>query len=85
MSNSDESDRITFRCQVCDATLAVDSANPPAEDEMLHCNGCGRAIAKFGEVKRALIQAGKDHLEKLVGDAFGKPIKLDWKNSSEKD
>jgi hypothetical protein len=61
----------------------VDEANPMRGDEMFNCNGCGRQIAKFGDLKAAMIKAGKDGMEKEVSRAFGKPVKLDWKSKDD--
>lgn len=70
-------DRITFNCTTCGATIMVDESNMPGDDEMFHCSGCGREIGKFGVVKAAMIEAGKSEIDKLVEGAFGK--KPDWR------
>lgn len=79
--SEEQQDSIAFRCEACGTTLGIDESNPPGDGDMYSCNGCGREIGKFGDVKAAMIQAAKDELDKIVSDAFGKPIKLDWKSA----
>lgn len=69
-------DSITFNCTECGAPLTINDDNPPADDDVYRCPGCGREIGKFGEMKEAMHQAAKDHLDKMIEDRFGK--KPDW-------
>jgi hypothetical protein len=83
--SEDGKSSFTFRCQVCGVTLGIDEANPPADDDIFACNGCGREIGQFGVVKAALIQASKDHIDEIISGTFGKPIKLDWKDRDDQE
>lgn len=67
------SDRFTFACTACGATIAIDENKPLNDEDILHCPDCKRAIGPFGTVRDALVNAAKAEIDKLVGQRFGKP------------
>ncbi len=69
---AEDSDRLTFKCEACQADITIDEANPPNDDDMYCCPGCGREIATYGALKVALVDAAKTHVDKMFNDRFGK-------------
>lgn len=66
------SENITFNCQECGTTLGIDESNPPNDTDIFCCNGCGREIGPYGQVKAALVETAKAELDKMVESTFGK-------------
>lgn len=67
-----ESDRITFKCVDCGSPVVIDNDNPPRDEDALACHGCGRTFGTFAEVREAMLQKGREIIDKMVGDRFGK-------------
>ncbi|CAL8972750.1 hypothetical protein RHODGE_RHODGE_00996 [Rhodoplanes serenus] len=59
-------DRLTFHCVDCKHPVVVDGDNPPNDDDILVCQGCGRAFGTYAGVKQAMIEAGKREINEMV-------------------
>ena len=63
------SDRITFKCIDCGSPVTVDDANPPKDDDILSCCGCGRTFGTYAQIREAMIEEGKKVVDKMIDDA----------------
>ncbi|UJW87924.1 hypothetical protein [Devosia sp. SL43] len=57
---------ITFACDKCGNTLAIDETNPPKDDDAVTCGGCGQHFGFYGLFKERL----KDEAEAKARDWF---------------
>jgi hypothetical protein len=62
-------DRITFACNDCGVPVGVEGGNLPNDNEILKCQGCGRAFGTYTEVRTAMIEAGKRIVNEMIGKA----------------
>lgn len=69
---------ITFACLDCGSTEFVFPNDPPQDDDIISCNGCGKEIGRYADIQEATIEAGKAEVDKWVEDAFGKGVKPTW-------
>lgn len=60
--------RITFKCAKCGTALTVSKANPPNDDDIISCRGCGHVFGPYADVREAIIKAGKEEVAKLTRD-----------------
>lgn len=63
--------KYTLSCMVCDHPFQVDLALLPADNDVLRCSGCGRAMGTFAEAKRKLIEEAKAQVEEDLRRHFG--------------
>jgi hypothetical protein len=73
MTEPDSSDRVTFKCNQCGHTVSIDEGNPPSDDDILSCLGCGHQFGIYAKVKEAMVAAAKGVINKIVSRTFGKP------------
>lgn len=64
-------DRITFKCADCGHPVVIDKNKPPKDDDIITCRGegCGRAFGTYAQVRQAMIQAGKEKVDRLIDGA----------------
>lgn len=72
-------DQISFSCVQCGSKDFIFPNQPPNDDDIISCNGCKREIGSYADIREATTKAAKAEMDKMVSNAFGKPIKLDWK------
>ncbi|AZO70993.1 MAG: hypothetical protein E5V92_13615 [Mesorhizobium sp.] len=72
------SDQITFKCNDCGHAVSIDESNPPKDDDILKCFGCGREFGRYAQVKEALIELAKAEIDKMVENTFGTGVKPTW-------
>lgn len=72
-------DRITFNCADCGHIVSIEKGNPPNDDNILSCFGCGREFGPYRTVKAAMIESAKAEIDKLTERTFGKGIKPKWR------
>ena len=68
---AESSDRITFNCTSCGHPVVIDKDNPPNDDDILSCHGCGKEFGPYAKVDEAAIAMAKAKLNKLVEDTLG--------------
>lgn len=66
------SDQITFKCKNCGHAVSIDKDNPPKDEDILSCFGCGQEFGTFSAVKSAMKSAAKAEIDKLIRSKFGK-------------
>jgi len=74
---SDHSGSITFKCVKCEHPVVIDQSNPPEDMDVIKCLGCGHEFGTYAQVREAMIDAGKQEMDNIVGSIFGKKPK--WK------
>ena len=62
-------DRVTFECTDCRHPVMIDEDNPPKDDDVIACIGCGRTFGTYAQVKEAVIQMGKEEIDRLISSA----------------
>lgn len=70
-------DKLSFGCKACGATVVYDTDNPPDDAEHLFCTGCGKDFGPFGEVKAAALNLARQEVERITQKHLG--IKPTWK------
>ena len=65
-------DEITFACSTCDTIITIDRNNPPNDEDILSCTGCGYEFGTFAVVKKAMMQTGKSVVNKIIRKHLGK-------------
>lgn len=65
-------DSISFACAECGSDKFVLPNNPPKDDDVIACAGCGRELGRYADVRTAAISAGKTEVDKIVMNIFGK-------------
>lgn len=71
---------ISFSCAECGSADFIFPNDPPKDDDIVQCAGCKREIGRYDVVSKALMDAGKAEVGKMIPNIFGKPVKLDWKD-----
>lgn len=51
--------QITFACTKCGTPVAIDMNDSPNDDAPITCEGCGHTFGTYGEVKAAMVDAGR--------------------------
>lgn len=69
--------QVEFRCSDCGSEMFVLPNDPPKDDDIISCAGCGKVIGRYDVVRAAAIKAGKTEFDKIIKNVFGK--KPDWK------
>ncbi|MFA3920217.1 hypothetical protein [Ruegeria hyattellae] len=64
--------RITFQCTECGHPVGMSELNPPKDDEVISCHGCGHEFGTYGEVKGAVIEMARDEIDTVIEQTFGK-------------
>lgn len=72
-------DQILFSCSGCGSKDFVFPNQPPKGDDIISCAGCKREIGRYEVVKKAIVDAGKAEIDKMVEGAFGKGVKPKWR------
>jgi hypothetical protein len=63
---------VTFKCDDCGHAIAIDESNPPKDDDIYKCPGCGRELGRYAEVKDALVGLAKAEVERVTEAILGK-------------
>ena len=71
------SDKITFKCTACEHPVSIDDDNPPGDNDMLKCFGCGIELGRYAELKGKLIELAKAEVDRVTKEYFGKGVT--WK------
>lgn len=67
---TDPSDFISFECDLCGSPIIIDGDNPPQDDDILSCQGCGRDFGPYGKVKDAIIEMARAELDEMIADTL---------------
>ena len=65
-------DRIKFQCTECGHPIGISELNPPKDDEVISCFGCGHEFGPYGEMMLALIELATDEIDAVIEQTFGK-------------
>ncbi|MEQ9146382.1 MAG: hypothetical protein RLO08_18685 [Parvibaculaceae bacterium] len=65
-------DRIIFNCSKCGSEKFSFPNDPPKDDDIIACAGCGNVVGKYADVRAAAMDAAKTEVGKIVSDVFGK-------------
>jgi DNA-directed RNA polymerase subunit RPC12/RpoP len=58
-------DRITFNCAKCGEPV-VAKGNPPNDEDIISCTGCGHVFGPYAKVREAMLKAGKDVVSDML-------------------
>lgn len=62
-------DQILFSCTTCGSKEFAGQSDPPKDDDVISCAGCGREIGTYAVIREAMIEEGKKVLNKMIDDA----------------
>lgn len=65
-------DRITFKCLDCGHAVMIDNDNPPNDEDVISCRGCGRKFGSYAQVREAMVAQGKAAVDELVMSKLGR-------------
>lgn len=63
------SGRITVKCADCGQAVMIDDENPPKDDDVISCLGCGRTFGTYAQVREAVTAMGEEELDRMIDDA----------------
>ena len=64
--------RVSATCSECGSETFSLPNNPPHDDDVVTCAGCGTVVGKYGDIQKALMDAGKAEVSKIISNTFGK-------------
>lgn len=66
------SDQISFACADCGSDTFTFERNPPKDDDIVTCAGCGKKIGRYADVRREAMKGAKAEVAKMASNIFGK-------------
>ncbi len=64
-----DADSITFKCLDCSEPLVAEDFDPSNDKDIFMCHSCGRKFGTHAEVYQAMVQLGKNEIDKMTDKA----------------
>jgi hypothetical protein len=63
---NDSANRITFKCSSCEHPLVIETDNPPNDEDIICCRGCGKEFGSYAKVKEAALVLAEAEFDSLI-------------------
>ena len=62
--------RSAFKCSSCEHALVIDNDNPPDDDDILCCQGCGKEFGSYAKIKEAALVLATAEFDSVIEQKF---------------
>jgi hypothetical protein len=63
---NDSANKITFKCSSCEHPLVIETDNPPNDEDIICCRGCGKEFGSYAKVKEAALVLAEAEFDSLI-------------------
>ena len=67
---TDLGDSTTFKCSSCEQPLTINRDNPPNDDDIVPCQGCGKEFGTYAKVKDAQLVLARAEFDSVIAQKY---------------